>query len=114
MPSNADSKATSPDLSLLTNGNAAPAATQPLKPEHTDAVAVPPLVYDTADLCAVLRISPATLHRLRAAGKLPRAMRLGSQLRFLASEIQEWCEAGMPDQRAWEAIKAVRNPGTRK
>lgn len=31
-----------------------------------------PLVYDSADLCHVLRVSAATLHRLKSAGKLPR------------------------------------------
>lgn len=69
------------------------------------------LVYDTADLCHVLRISVATLHRLKAAGKLPRARKLGSQLRWEASEIREWVAAGMPDLQRWEAL---RNGGGRR
>ncbi len=64
-----------------------------------------PLVYDTADLCHVLRVSIATLHRLKAAGKLPRARKLGGQLRWDASEIREWVSAGMPDLQRWEAIR---------
>src|SRR5579875_1878545 len=63
-----------------------------------------PLVYDSADMCKVLRSSLATLHRLKAARKLPRPLRLGGQLRWAASEIQEWVAAGMPDQQKWEPI----------
>jgi predicted DNA-binding transcriptional regulator AlpA len=64
-----------------------------------------PLVYDTADLCHVLRLSVATLHRLKAAGKLPRARKLGGQLRWNVSEIREWVGAGMPDLNRWEALQ---------
>jgi predicted DNA-binding transcriptional regulator AlpA len=64
-----------------------------------------PLLYDTADLCRVLRISMATLHRLKSAGKLPRAKKLGAQLRWDVSEICEWVAAGMPDLERWETLK---------
>src|SRR5262245_3960456 len=64
-----------------------------------------PLTYDTDDLAFVLRTSLATLHRLRAAGKLPRASRLGGQLRWPAEEIRAWVRAGMPDLKTWEAMR---------
>jgi predicted DNA-binding transcriptional regulator AlpA len=66
-----------------------------------------PLVYDTRDLCRVLRCSLATLHRLKAAGKLPRSMRLGGELRWDAEEVRAWVAARMPDLARWEAIKAA-------
>lgn len=64
-----------------------------------------PLVYTSADLRRELRISSATLHRLKAAGKLPRAFRLGGKLRWNAAEVREWAAAGMPDQKNWEAMR---------
>jgi predicted DNA-binding transcriptional regulator AlpA len=63
------------------------------------------LVYDSSDLCCVLRISPATLHRLKAAGKLPRAFKLGAQLRWERSVIHQWIAAGMPDEKTWTALR---------
>jgi predicted DNA-binding transcriptional regulator AlpA len=64
-----------------------------------------PLTFDTNDLAFVLRTSLATLHRLRAAGKLPRALRLGGQLRWRVEEVKAWCAAGMPDLKTWEAMR---------
>ncbi|SRR5579883_19461 len=64
-----------------------------------------PLVYDTADMCQILRVSLATLHRFIAAGKLPRARKLGGQLRWDVSEIRAWVSAGMPELNRWEAIQ---------
>jgi hypothetical protein len=65
-----------------------------------------PLTYDTDDLAFVLRSSLATIHRLRAAGKLPRALKLGGQLRWRVEEIKAWCAAGMPDLKTWEAMRS--------
>ena len=67
-----------------------------------------PLTFDTTDLCFQLRTSPATLHRLRASGKLLKSHRFGSQLRWDAEEVKAWIKAGMPDARTWEAIKAAK------
>ncbi len=79
----------------------------PAVEQSTADPSVPLLVYDTSDMRHVLRTSEATLHRLRAAGKLPKALRLGGQLRWCTEEIRRWVEAGMPDQRTWEATKRV-------
>ena len=73
-----------------------------------------PLVYDTGDMCHVLRCSLATLHRLKSAGKLPHARKLGGQLRWDASEIREWVSAGMPDLKRWEALRATVNANGRR
>lgn len=76
-------------------------------PDHQLAGGFPPLLYDSGDLCHVLRCSTATLHRLKAANKLPKALRLGGQLRWSVEEVQAWIRAGMPDGRAWAAIRAT-------
>jgi predicted DNA-binding transcriptional regulator AlpA len=67
-----------------------------------------PLTFDTNDLAFVLRTSLATIHRMRAAGKLPRALRWGGQLRWRVDEVRAWVAAGMPDLKSWEAMKADR------
>jgi predicted DNA-binding transcriptional regulator AlpA len=68
-------------------------------------VLMPPLLLSAADLAALLRVSTATLWRLRAAGKLPRPLdALGRQLlRWNADEIRRWVRAGMPDLKTWES-----------
>src|ERR1700722_7773678 len=66
-----------------------------------------PLLYDSTDLCHILRCSKATLHRLKSGNKLPKALRLGGQLRWSAEEVQAWIRAGLPNARIWEAIKSA-------
>jgi predicted DNA-binding transcriptional regulator AlpA len=64
-----------------------------------------PLLLSAADLAELLRVSTATIWRLRAASKLPRPLdALGRQLvRWNADEIGRWVKAGMPDLKTWEA-----------
>jgi predicted DNA-binding transcriptional regulator AlpA len=69
--------------------------------------ALPPLLLDTRDMCAVLRIGMATLHRLKAAGKLPRARKLAG-LKWDAEEVRRWVTSGMPPLKEWEAIEAAQ------
>jgi predicted DNA-binding transcriptional regulator AlpA len=80
--------------------------TQTLAPDQA-ADTLAPLLYDSSDLCHVLRCSMATLHRLKADNKLPKALRLGGQLRWSVEEVQAWIRAGMPDGRTWAAIRAA-------
>jgi len=80
--------------------------------DQQTAGALPPLLYDTADLCNVLRIGLATLHRLKAAGKLPRARKLAG-LKWDADEVRRWVAAGMPPLKEWEAMGAVRLTNTK-
>ena len=84
--------------------NPATNGTDPAPAEHGT---LAPLVYDSSDLCQVLRISLATLHRLRSAGRLPRALRLGGQLRWDAAEVAAWVRSGMPDLRTWEMLSGA-------
>lgn len=79
--------------------NAGPNTTPPV-------MVVPPLLLSARDLAHLLRVSTATIWRLRAAGKLPRPLdSLGKQLlRWDASEVQRWVQAGMPDLKTWQVL----------
>jgi predicted DNA-binding transcriptional regulator AlpA len=84
------------------------AASSPILQPAVPQPRLAPLVYGVNDLCELLQISGATLHRLKAAGKLPASRRLGGLLRWEADEIREWVAAGMPDQKRWEALRGSR------
>ena len=52
-----------------------------------------------------LSLSKRQIFRLNSCGKIPAPIRIGGSVRWLASEIEAWLEAGAPDRRTWEAIK---------
>lgn len=85
------------------NPPTAPAAQQ-------TAGALSPLLYDSGDMCGVLRIGLATLHRLKSAGRLPRARKLAG-LKWDADEVRRWVAAGMPPLKEWEALEAAQESG---
>ena len=72
-----------------------------------DATPDPLLIPDTA-AAALLGISRAHLHRLRAAGRFPEAIRLGRALRFERAELVAWAGARRPDlasdEGRWSAL----------
>ncbi len=70
------------------------------------APAAPLLIPDTA-AAAMLGISRAHLHRLRAAGKFIEPVRLGRKLLFDRGELIAFVEARCPDLATWRAMKAA-------
>jgi predicted DNA-binding transcriptional regulator AlpA len=66
----------------------------------------PRLLIDTYGLAELLSRSVPSLQRDDAAGRLPAALRLGGSKRWRYSEIVAWVEAGCPDRKTWEALKA--------
>ena len=57
-------------------------------------------------LADLLAISPRTLRRLDSAGRLPRAVRIGPQVkRWRRDEIFAWIEAGCPLRKQWESLR---------
>ncbi|MCZ7605860.1 MAG: helix-turn-helix domain-containing protein [Planctomycetota bacterium] len=64
------------------------------------------LVLTTDELATALRISPAMVFKLKAAGKLPAPVRLGRGLRWRRAEVEAWLEAGCPALESWEAQRA--------
>ena len=86
----------------------APAPATPVRPAPGTAHPVEPLLYRTGDLVKVLRTSIATLHRMQAAGKLPRPIRWGGRLCWRVAEVKAWVAAGMPDRKTWELTHPAR------
>lgn len=68
----------------------------------------PALLVDDRAAAAMLGISRAHLHRLRAAGKFPVGVKLGRALRFDRAELTAWVGAGCPDMAIWRATMAQK------
>lgn len=67
--------------------------------------APPPLLVGDRTAAAMLGISRATLHRLRAAGKFPESIRLCRKLLFDRDELIRWKDARCPDLATWRAMR---------
>jgi predicted DNA-binding transcriptional regulator AlpA len=65
-----------------------------------------PLLVDIVALSKLLQRSVASLHRDDVEGRLPAGLQLGGSKRWRYAEIVAWVEAGAPERRKWEAIKA--------
>lgn len=65
------------------------------------------LIPDTT-AAAMAGVSRATWHRLRAAGKLPPAVKLGRSVRWRRDEVVQWISAGCPPARVWDAMTKRR------
>ena len=74
--------------------------------EHRDR---PQLAMSARELAERLDISVRHLRRLDSAGAVPKPIRLGRLVRWLASEIEPWLAAGAPDRQRWEAMKEGGN-----
>ena len=55
-----------------------------------------PLLVSDVEAARLLGVSRATVHRLRAAGRFPEAIRLGRALRFDRAELVAWAELALP------------------
>jgi predicted DNA-binding transcriptional regulator AlpA len=71
-----------------------------------------PLLLDGRDAARLCGVSPATWYRMVAAGRCPAPVRLSAGcVRWRAQELRAWVEAGCPDRRTWEALRAARRDG---
>jgi len=68
----------------------------------TDAEPVDTELISAETLARWLDLSVRTLWRLRSAGQLPPAIRLGGSVRWRVEEIRAWIAAGCPEEAAWE------------
>jgi len=58
--------------------------------EEQDGEPGEPLLITAAELARLLQVSTRTLWRLRSAGELPEAVRLGGAVRWRLDEIRKW------------------------
>jgi hypothetical protein len=70
-----------------------------------------PKVLSTARLGQLLDRSVRTIRRLDAAGKLPRAIRIGGRKCYRADEVRAWLAAGCPDCARWEMLQSGLREG---
>ncbi len=64
-----------------------------------------PLAISGSELAKQVGVSLRHIRRMDVMGKIPRPVRIGNAVRWLASEIEEWLENGAPDRRTWEQMK---------
>jgi predicted DNA-binding transcriptional regulator AlpA len=64
-----------------------------------------PLLIGDREAAALVGVSRAHWHRLRAAGKLPPSIRLGRKVLWRRVEIELWIQAGCPDAKSWAAMQ---------
>jgi len=64
----------------------------------------PALLMDAARVGRLLALSPSTVWRMDAAGKLPKPLRLSTgTTRWRTDDIRRWVELGCPGRRDFEA-----------
>lgn len=63
-----------------------------------------PLLLTDVQAAALVGVSRAHWHRLRAAGKLPPAIKLGRSCRWRRRDLELWIEHSCPDSAAMRAI----------
>jgi prophage regulatory protein len=56
------------------------------------------------ELGRILSLSTRSIWRLRAAGKLPRPVKVGGAIRWMLADINKWASWGCPPQKDFEAL----------
>jgi predicted DNA-binding transcriptional regulator AlpA len=67
---------------------------------------VQPLLIPAPEAARLCGVSEATWWRLHAAKRVPAAVKLAGRTLWRSEELRNWCEAGCPDRRTWEARRA--------
>jgi excisionase family DNA binding protein len=75
---------------------------------------VEPLLLTADQAAELLGISPATLYRMRSAGKLPLPVRLGGSVRWSRETLVEWIRMDCPPLKEFSARLAAKNASGRK
>lgn len=61
-----------------------------------------PLMVPAEDAAALIGVSPATWHRMVAAGKTPAPVKLSAGcVRWRVADLRTWIDAGCPDRKTW-------------
>jgi excisionase family DNA binding protein len=80
------------------------AAAEPIDPAQIGEPLPPALLMTVDDLARELRTSAKTIRRMDAAGRLPRAVKIGRAKRWPRETIIRWIAAGAPRRGEWEAF----------
>ena len=67
-------------------------------------------LVDAKALAELLSTSVRTVWRLRAAGLLPRPVRIAGSVRWRRSDVELWLELECPNQSEFEIRKKVGRP----
>ena len=70
--------------------------------------ATKPQLLNAKELGAMLHVSQRHVWRMKAAGKLPRPVKVGECMRWSQSDIEAWIEMGTPSQKQFEAPMAAQ------
>ncbi|NEK94146.1 helix-turn-helix domain-containing protein [Modestobacter muralis] len=78
----------------------------------------PDRLLTTEDVALILVMSPGTLRNWRTAGRGPRALKVGAQVRYRRADVDAWIaaqtEADPVDQRRQRAAEIGSRPMPRK
>ncbi|TKJ32305.1 MAG: hypothetical protein CEE38_23395 [Planctomycetes bacterium B3_Pla] len=69
---------------------------------------IKPQLLKVKEVAAILHVSQRHLWRLKAAGKLPKPVKVGECVRWLLGDVEAWLEMGCPSQRQYENRKAAQ------
>ncbi len=84
-------------------------AGEPSKPaELGELPPLTPLLVDIRQLAVLLTRSETCLHRDDAAGRLPKALRIGGAKRWRLSDVQAWVAMGCPKRSEFEARQKAK------
>lgn len=59
-------------------------------------------------LAQMLSLSPRSIWRLKAMGKIPRPVKIGGAIRWSSQSITSWQEKGCPDQKTFQTRKEAQ------
>ena len=75
--------------------------------ENSNITSRRPECLDAKELGGLLSISKRQIRRLSSCAQIPRPIRIGGSVRWVAEEIRDWINAGCPDRPTWESMKGV-------
>lgn len=67
-----------------------------------------PALLPAKDAALLLGISERHFYKLHSSGRVPRPIRLGRAVRWRASELRKWLDAGAPPRAKWELVRSRR------
>ena len=85
-----------------------PGPVAPLLSGAAPVAVTPPLLIDACECSRLIGICKATWWGLDASARCPAALRVGKRKLWRFSDIQRWCELGLPARAAFEARRDRR------